>query len=76
MLDYNNTISDIEFMSGMSVDGVACTQIGIVSDLEVEMEESLEIELQSDSVVMAVEPNVSTVLISTFNRLKLIILLP
>ena len=68
MLDYNDTISDIEFMSGMSVDGVACTQIGIVSDLEVEMEESFEIELQSDSVVMAVEPNISTVLISTFNR--------
>ena len=51
------------FMSGMGVGGVACTNIQIIADSEVEEEEFFEIVLQSNELVVAVAPNVSTVVI-------------
>ena len=50
-------------MSGMEAGEMACTDIQLIQDSIVEDEESFEIVLQTNDVVLAVSPDVATVVI-------------
>ena len=56
-------IDDITFMSGMGVGEMACTDVQIIQDSIVEPEESFEIALQASDIVLAVSPDVATIVI-------------
>ena len=50
-------------MSGMGAGEMACTDVQLIQDSIVEDEESFEIALQINDVVLAVSPDVATVVI-------------
>ena len=62
-MDFNEDIDDIEFSVGADVGNISCTEVEIIADSVAEEEESFNIVLQSNDVVQAVPPSVSTIVI-------------